>query len=379
MPPSQIDRLISQVDTDNDGVIRLDELVAAISGEEPEEVDSVETIATKQYSENVVERIIKKYSIEDKADFLSYAASFDENDNDYLTEAELKKAAEAYSDETTTENDTITDEAESTESESVESEENEPEDVGAIEADDVDSEENTDENMDVGDEVSDDDEDKEDQSVEQQHEDVEESETTSDEHLRTLVTAAVDQDMTIRSMFESMDLDENGLIDGPELQKGISSIVGDYLSPGDIMGIISLVDKDSNGRIDAFELIEVIESMEIEIESDVAVKPIDLLTDFMDSMEINPGSFFRKLDKNGDGKINRIELSEALKEQANDDADDETISELISMFDEDGDESIDLIEFISALEEESDEEPDEESSLSVPLYPKNSPQSGKSE
>ena len=147
-----------------------------------------------------------------------------------------------------------------------------------------------------------------------------------------------------------MDLDENGLIDGPELQKGISSIVGDYLSPGDIMGIISLVDKDSNGRIDAFELIEVIESMEIEIESDVAVKPIDLLTDFMDSMEINPGSFFRKLDKNGDGKINRIELSEALKEQANDDADDETISELISMFDEDGDESIDLNEFISTLE-----------------------------
>ena len=366
LPPSQIDRLISQVDTDNDGVISLDELVAAISGEEPEEVDSVDTIATKQYSENVVERIVKKYSIEDKADFLSYAASFDENDNDYLTEAELKKAAEAYSDETTTENDTITDEAESTESESVESEENEPEDVGAVEADDVESEENTDENMDVGDEVSDDDEDKEDQSVEQQHEDVEESETTSDEHLRTLVTAAVDQDMTIRSMFESMDLDENGLIDGPELQKGISSIVGDYLSPGDIMGIISLVDKDSNGRIDAFELIEVIESMEIEIESDVAVKPIDLLTDFMDSMEINPGSFFRKLDKNGDGKINRIELSEALKEQANDDADDETISELISMFDEDGDESIDLIEFISTLEEESDEEPDEESSLSVP-------------
>ena len=82
LPPSQIDRLISQVDTDNDGVISLDELVTAISGEEPEEVESVDTIATKQYSENVVERIVKKYSIEDKADFLSYAASFDENDND---------------------------------------------------------------------------------------------------------------------------------------------------------------------------------------------------------------------------------------------------------------------------------------------------------
>ena len=34
LPPSQIDRLITEVDTDGDGVISLDELVASINGEE---------------------------------------------------------------------------------------------------------------------------------------------------------------------------------------------------------------------------------------------------------------------------------------------------------------------------------------------------------
>ena len=54
LPPSQIERLISEVDDDEDGVISLDELVAAINGEaiSPQET-SAET--QKQYSENVLE------------------------------------------------------------------------------------------------------------------------------------------------------------------------------------------------------------------------------------------------------------------------------------------------------------------------------------
>ena len=53
-----------------------------------------------------------------------------------------------------------------------------------------------------------------------------------------------------------MDIDDDGLIDGPELQSGINEIAGEYLSPGEIMAIISLVDKDSDGRINALELVE---------------------------------------------------------------------------------------------------------------------------
>ena len=201
---------------------------------------------------------------------------------------------------------------------------------------------------------------------EESTEDIEEHHDSSDEYLKSLVVAASEQDMSIRSMFESLDLDEDGLIDGPELQKGISAIAGNYLSPGDIMGIISLVDKDSDGRINAYELIEVIEAMDVDMESDVVRRPFDLLTEFMDSLEINVGSFFRKLDKNGDGKINRVELTESLKKHAGNDTDDNTISELIDMFDDDGDEAIDLIEFISIIEDISDEEVDEQASLSAP-------------
>ena len=106
LPPSQIDRLISEVDDDNDGVISLEELVAAINGDElPDESSSTES--AKEYSENVVERVMKKFEITDKDAFLSYAKEFDENDNNYLTEAELKKAAESF---TTIEDEEVTDE-----------------------------------------------------------------------------------------------------------------------------------------------------------------------------------------------------------------------------------------------------------------------------
>ena len=363
LPPSQIDRLISEVDTDNDGVISLNELVAAVSGEDAVAAESTQT-ATKQYSENVFERIIKKFAIKDREDFLSYAAAYDENENDYLTEAELKSAAEAYLADTTRQTETVstTEEEQTSEidiSHKTSQDEEKTEDEAEVETpqkvDDYQDDTTEEDDLELGDTVE-----------EESTEDVEEHHDSSDEYLKSLVVAASEQDMSIRSMFESLDLDEDGLIDGPELQKGINAIAGNYLSPGDIMGIISLVDKDSDGRINAYELIEVIEAMDVDIESDVVRRPFDLLTEFMDSLEINVGSFFRKLDKNGDGKINRIELTESLKKHAGNDTDDNTISELIDMFDDDGDEAIDLIEFISIIEESSNEEIDEQASLSAP-------------
>ena len=57
LPPSQIDRLINEVDTDNDSVISLDELVVAISGQEAkltDEVDDEAKDSVMQYSDNVL-------------------------------------------------------------------------------------------------------------------------------------------------------------------------------------------------------------------------------------------------------------------------------------------------------------------------------------
>ena len=99
LPPSQIDRLISEVDDDEDGVISLKELVAAINGEESldDEISVDDNVkANIQYSENVLQRVMEKFDISDMDEFLLFAKQFDENKNDYLTEAELKSAAESY-------------------------------------------------------------------------------------------------------------------------------------------------------------------------------------------------------------------------------------------------------------------------------------------
>ena len=376
LPPSQIDRLISEVDEDDDGVISLEELVAAINGEElPEKEVSNET--KKQYSENVVERIVKKFEITDKDAFLSYAKQFDENDNDYLTESELKKAAESYttsSEEVELADGKSDDDVEDvphTVSEEVEvdeeSTEDESEEVGSDDGIDEESEEvGSDDGID---EESEDD--GEDEEVESTPEIVESDEDNSavdemapEEYLTLLFTAAKEQDLTIRSMFEAMDLDDDGVINGPELQSGINEIAGEYLSPGEIMAIISLVDKDSDGRVNALELIDIIESMDIELDSDRTKSAMTLLVEYMDALEIDPGSFFKKLDSNGDGMINRSELIKAFSDHSNDNITDESIEELIDMFDSDGNESVDLLEFIETIESHEEVEHDESASLS---------------
>ena len=363
LPPSQIDRLISEVDDDNDGVISLEELVAAINGDElPDESSSTES--AKEYSENVVERVMKKFEITDKDAFLLYAKEFDENDNDYLTEAELKKAAESF---TTIEDEEVTDEevlVESDESGTVEEDTLSEEPDEDVTEDDVTESEDEDISEEVTEEttveVAEDDE----VIVDDQDD---EMESSPEEYLAIFFQAAKEQDLTIRTIFESMDIDDDGVIDGPELQSGINEIAGEYLSPGEIMAIISLVDKDSDGRVNALELVEIIETMDIELDSDRTKSPMTLLIEYMDVLDIDPGSFFKKLDKNGDGMINRSELIEAFANYSNEDVTDESIEELIDMFDDDGNESIDLLEFIETIETHEEVEHDEATALSKPI------------
>ena len=363
LPPSQIDRLISEVDDDNDGVISLEELVAAINGDElPDESSPADT--PKEYSDNVVERVMKKFEITDKDAFLSYAKEFDENDNNYLTEAELKKAAESF---TTIEDEEVTDEevlVESNDSATVVEDAPSEESVEDVTEDDVTESEDEDVSEEVTEEttveVAEDDE----VIVDDQDD---EMESSPEEYLAIFFQAAKEQDLTIRTIFESMDIDDDGVIDGPELQSGINEIAGEYLSPGEIMAIISLVDKDSDGRVNALELVEIIETMDIELDSDRTKSPMTLLIEYMDVLDIDPGSFFKKLDKNGDGMINRSELIEAFANYSNEDVTDESIEELIDMFDDDGNESIDLLEFIETIETHEEVEHDEATALSKPI------------
>ncbi len=352
LPPSQVDRLVAEVDTDSDGVISLEELVFSITGEtiatpEPkDEEEVVEDVAekTKDYAENVLDRIVAKHEIADKIKFIAFAQDYDANNNDYLTEAELKKAAIDYTKESN-ESDAEVEEIQ----EAPQTEE------------DVDSEEgNVDSAGDSSDGLSDDEEEETDLEESDSEEIIEEVITDSAmDNLAKLVSTAAGLDMTIRSMFETIDTDEDGMINGPELQNGIIEICGDSLSPAEVYEIISMVDEDSNGRIDAFELIEIIESMDIEIESDTVTKSvsaIQLLTNYMDDAGYTPSALFNNLDIDGDSRVSKEELGLILHKELDDEITPESIDQLMNMFDEDEDGFVDMIEFVATIEDHEEEE-----------------------
>lgn len=355
LPPSQVDRLIKEVDTDSDGVISLEELVFSITGEEihssePVSEEVLESSKTaKDYSENVLDRIVEKHAIENKSEFLEFAQSYDANSNDYLTESELKKAAIDYVEQISQSNS--------------ESEEVVEQETG--------TEKLTEEDDSTNESIIDADEDEE-EMVEQESSESEEiiEELIADsalENLNKLVSTAAGLDMTIRSMFESIDGDEDGMITGPELQKGIVEICGDSLSPSEVFEIISLIDEDSNGRIDAFELIDMIESMDIDMDSDLveeSASGFQLLTNYMDEAGYTPSALFNSLDIDGDNRVSKEELSLTLHKELDDDITPELVDELMDMFDEDDDGFVDMIEFVGTIEEHDDEEVDQAASLS---------------
>ena len=66
--------------------------------ESTDEADEDE-ISAKQmgFSDNVLNQVMKKFGIEDREGFVSHAASFDDDGNNYLNKNELTNAAEAWS------------------------------------------------------------------------------------------------------------------------------------------------------------------------------------------------------------------------------------------------------------------------------------------
>ena len=362
LPPSQVDRLVQEFDSDNDGKISLEELVFTITGEEMEVTESKSEVSTKkEFSENVLTRVMEKYSISDREAFLLHSQDYDSNDNGYLTEGEFKTAAEAYNESS---------EEESAEEVAEEPVMEEPEDDVIEEAkeDDV-IEEAEDDSEDEAPEEAEDD--SEEESVEEIEDEPEEAEDDSEDvieqsPMHRLGIAASQGGMTIREVFEAMDSDDDGLIDGPELQKGIEQLSGDKLSPAEVFEILKSLDEDSDGRVNPMELVNALEALDLDIESDKSGgmrDPVLILIEAMDDAGTNPGRVFRQLDKNGDGNININELRSEVETLIEESLTDEEMDHLFERLDDDGDGFIDMYEFIENLEEYEDFE-DEESSLS---------------
>ena len=81
-----------------------------------------------------------------------------------------------------------------------------------------------------------------------------------------LALAIAGAGMTAGEAFEEMDSSSDGMIDAPELQKGIQKIAGEKLSPKEVTLILNYLDNDGNKRIDPNELLKALDDLRIGIQ-----------------------------------------------------------------------------------------------------------------
>ena len=272
LPPSEVDRLVETIDENGDGSVDLGELQAILSD------------ATMQYSESVLERVMNKYGIDDADAFVQYARSFDENENRYLDQKELTKAAEAFV--LQPEPDAVEEpveepedaEAHQAEDEVEEEESTEDEEQQEAEADD-DVEEAADD--DVLDDPVDDDADDDDVEEELDASDLtEEEEDDFEDDVDAETEEAVDHDdpfaalldalddLDVTQMFHEVDTDGSQSITHDELSEAIATFTGVTFTELDIVAIVQHLDADNDGTIDMLEFVQAIE------EHDGLVEPV---------------------------------------------------------------------------------------------------------
>ncbi|MGB1491780.1 MAG: EF-hand domain-containing protein [Candidatus Poseidoniaceae archaeon] len=372
LPPSQVDRLVEAIDSDGDSLIDLKELQTIIGGEELEEdqveeeaVEPAQEEATLEYSENVLAQVMKSHGIDesDKEAFVVFAKDYNADDNSYLKKEELQAAAKGWNEqEADEEEESAEEETEEPEEEIVDDEIDEEihDEIIAEESVDIEAEDESIESDDTHEEHQ--------ESIEEddgQEDDVEE-EPTPEELFHTLAVAISEQGLTIREVFESMDTDLDGKINGPELQSGIMNLMGDQLSATTVFSILGVLDQDNDGNIDPMELIQAIEDLDLGIESDhvhkstkattgrTASEIIDELLDIIDEQDKSLANAFGDLDDDGNRMLSREELVSKLNELLPEGLSEQEADRLMDSLDTDGDGNIDMIEFVDGIERHED-------------------------
>lgn len=227
LPPSQVERLVEAIDEDGNGVIDLEEL----SNTFDVDFEPTKTISTTEESE-----------------------SEESDDAEDVGEDEESEEEDAEDEVDSEEEDSDTED---------EAEEESDDEVSEEEADE-DSEEEAD---------GDDDSDSEEESDEEEEE--EEEVFNPEDSFKKLAEGITDAGMTIKEAFESFDVNEDGMIDGPELQKGLESIGDGLLPPKEVMAVLSTIDEDENGLIDAMEFIAALEKVAPELRPKDPTFPTD--------------------------------------------------------------------------------------------------------
>ena len=87
-------------------------------------------------------------------------------------------------------------------------------------------------------------------------------EWTVDEAIENLKNAMNESGQSASDLFSSIDANDDGEINGPELYKGLLEHLGDRLSPGQVSMIIKALDSNDDNRIDLAELTAALEEEE---------------------------------------------------------------------------------------------------------------------
>mgnify|MGYP001331940278 CR=1 FL=1 len=88
-----------------------------------------------------------------------------------------------------------------------------------------------------------------------------------------LALAIASTGLTAAEAFGKIDKNDDGLIDGPELQKGIEEIGGEKLLPSHVKLIMKYLDKDDDNRVDPDELLGALDGLGFGIKPGKIPKP----------------------------------------------------------------------------------------------------------
>ncbi len=215
LPPSQVDRLVKEIDADDNGVIDLDEFETILHGD---------TDHHDAHSDEHIEAEMDEEEAESDEEVEEVAEDSEE-------EVVLKHEAPESQEDHTSESDEV----------DHSSEDLDDSDEGATQAEmdeeDFDIDEDSDENIDV------------------------------ESPLHALVALMEEHDISAQRMFNDLDKDGNRQVSMEELR---SSLTNDYegeFDGEDLEALIEQIDSDNDGMIDITEFIGAIEEMDDEVES----------------------------------------------------------------------------------------------------------------
>ena len=221
LPPSQVDRLVAQIDADGNGLIDLDEFDTILSGTEAESADS--TIEASEESDTTEE-------VEEESE-----AEVPEEDDG----AQVEVAQPTVEEEELVED--IDDED--------------------FDLEDDDAEVNEEANDEVAATVSDTDDAVSDEMEEEVH------------PLAALAALMDEHEVSAQRMFNELDVDGNGSISLEELRTTLEKNYSDELDLDDVNALMDAVDDDGDGMIDITEFYDSMESLDDHNEAVEAHEP----------------------------------------------------------------------------------------------------------